>query len=53
MNTYKYRVLMTDSVNGQEFSFAMFYTAMGIMSVSKLAQFEFPNANIIQVRRAA
>ena len=45
----KYRVLMQDTVNGEVFSFALYYSARGMMGAGAKAQQEFLTADIVSV----
>lgn len=46
-----YRVLFSDSVNGQTFNFAIIYKAHSLRVVSQLAQDEFPQCAIVSITR--
>lgn len=48
MNSY--RVAFEDSHNGQTFTFAITYQAKGIKTARVMADLEFPNCEIKEVR---
>jgi hypothetical protein len=53
MIAYRYRVLMLDYVNGEEFNFAVFYNAMSISVAKGIAMQEFKSAYVVEVKRSA
>lgn len=47
----KYRVKMQDSVNGETFTFAVFYNSSSANGAKYLAFEEFGDVNILEVKR--
>lgn len=45
----KYRVLMSETVNGETFNFAITYDARGMIGAAARAQIEFLTASVISV----
>lgn len=50
MQTYQYRVLMRDWVDGKEFYFAQTYNAIGVRSAASHASYEY-DCYIVEVRK--
>lgn len=48
----RYRVLMQDEVNGEAFSFALYYTSRNMMGAGAKGQLEFLTATILSVTLA-
>jgi hypothetical protein len=47
----KYRVVMTDSVNGERFTFAVVYHAANANVAGHMAMSEWDNLTIVETRR--